>query len=230
MSVRKAIWGLGIIVAFLVVLRSSKVVWAFEKDTQRAHAAAEEVGALTPLSLQLVDGAITVLSRGWENMSAEEQALFLQLYDPAGTGEINEVYVAKVLGNYHRIRAVLVSELEVVYEEQNNICREQRLYYTDLSRLHVCPYYFEEENEGRKARTLIHEMAHIALRAADRPYYDPRSEQYAELTPNGSWITGTPFIGRVLRELLRGDTLYHPDAYAHFALLNAGYTYICLDV
>ena len=114
----------------------------------------------------------------------------------------------------------------MVYAPDNDNCDGQRLYFTDLSRLIVCPYFFQEDNELRKAHTLIHEIAHIALIVADRPYYRPTSKKYAALTPNGSWTTELPLVGPVLREILRGDTLYHPDAYAHFALINAGYTNI----
>lgn len=226
---KKAILGV-VIVVLAGLLRTSEVAGASETTTARASEAAEEVGALTPLSLQLVDGAITVLSQGWSGMSRVERDTFLQIYDPAGTGEIDALYVAEVLGNYRKIRAALAANVEVVYAGQSAICTDQRLFYTDLSRLYVCPFFFEQENNARKARNLIHEMAHIALLVVDRPYYVPSSEQYAELTPNGSWITDVPVVGRVAREVLRGDTLYHPDAYAHFALLNAGYTYICLDV
>jgi hypothetical protein len=69
-------------------------------------------------------------------------------------------------------------------------------------------------------------MTHKALLVSDRAYYRPTSKQYAKLTPNGSWAAQLPLVGRVLREVLRGDTLYHPDAYAHYALLNAGYNNI----
>jgi hypothetical protein len=130
--------------------------------------------------------------------------------------------VAKVLANYRRIRAMLATEVRVVYVERSSICEGKRLYFTDLSRLYVCPYFFEEANDLRKARTLIHEMAHMALLVVDRPYYRPTSKKYAELTPNGSWLTEVPVVGRVAREILHSDTLYHPDAYAHFALLNSG--------
>ena len=215
---------------FIGMLNSSSAASASELKDARTIEAAEQVRALRPFSLRLVDGAISSLSQGWSGMNQVERDIFLQLYDPSGTAGIDEQYVVKVLENYRKIRATLDSDIEVVYVGQGGACKEQRLYYTDLVRLYVCPYFFVENNEGRKARTLIHEMAHISLLVVDRPYYVPTSEQYAELTPNGSWITEVPLVGCVAREVLRGDTLYHPDAYAHFALLNAGYTYICLDV
>jgi hypothetical protein len=191
--------------------------------SQLAESAIEE---LTPLSLQFVDGAIAVLSKGWSGMDEGEREIFLQIYDPAGTGEVDEQFVAEVLGNYRQIRRTLTAGLPVAYAGQSEPCKGQRLYYTDLTRLYVCPHFFEEENDLRKARTLIHEMAHKALWVSDRAYYRPTSKQYAKLTPNGFWAAQLPLVGRVLREVLRGDTLYHPDAYAHFALLNAGYNNI----
>jgi hypothetical protein len=213
-------------IVIILILRTFTTAWAGETDQAPGSEAAEQVRALTPISQQLVDKAITVLSQEWSGMSQAERDTFRQLFDPAGTGEINAVYVAKVLDNYRKIREILTSENQVVYASQNDTCEGQRLYYTDLLRLYVCPYFFEEENELRKARTLIHEMAHMALLVTDRPYYRPTSKQYAKLTPNGSWMTDLPLVGRVLREVLRSDTLYHPDAYAHFALINAGYTNI----
>ena len=72
---------------------------------------------------------------------------------------------------------------------------------------------------------MIHEFGHIALLSKDRPYYRPTSKLYAELTPRGSWASQLPGIGPVIREVVASDTLYHPDAYAHFALemyLNHG--------
>lgn len=190
------------------------------------EAAAAEVQALVPLSLGFVDGAMATLSQGWTGMSEAERDAFLQIYDPAGTGEIDERFVAQVLENYGKIRRTMAGDMRVDYAPFSARCEGQRLYYIYPSHLLVCPYFFAEQNDLRKARTLIHEMAHRALWAADRPYYRPTSKQYAALTPNGSWMTGIPLAGRLLRELLRGDTLYHPDAYAHFALLNAGYTNI----
>ena len=228
MSGKKAILGV-VIVVLIGLLKTSGVARASEITSVQASEAAEEVQGLTPYSLGLVDEAIAVLSQGWGGMSQAERDVFIQIYDPAGTGEVDGRYVARVLENYRKIRATLAADVEVVYAEQNSICVDQRLVYTDLSRLYVCPYFFKEENEGRKARNLIHEMAHIALLVVDRAYYNPTSKAYAELTPNGLWITEVPLVGRFAREVLRGDTLYHPDAYGHFALLNAGFTYMVLD-
>lgn len=222
---KKAIWLAELIVVMVMAFRTAARAWAFNSTPQASAQAEIEVAALTPLSLQLVDQAILDLAQGWEGLSQAQQDLFLELYDPAQTGEVDEQFVDEVLANYRKIRTRLSGDTAVVYAARSYPCREQRLYYTDLSRLYVCPYFFEEDNEGRKARTLIHEMAHMALLVVDRAYYYPESEAYAKLTPYGSWITRAPLVGRAMREVLRGDTLYHPDAYAHFALLNAGYTY-----
>ena len=55
------------------------------------------------------------------------------------------------------------------------MCTGMRLYYTDFTKIHVCPYFNTEQKAGRKERVLVHEVAHIALLVVDRPYYDPRS-------------------------------------------------------
>jgi hypothetical protein len=183
----------------------------------------QQVQAIIPTSEQLVDGAIAVLSKGWKGMSPAEREAFLALYDPAGTGVIDEEFVAAVLVNYRKIREELDGEMAVVYESNNNQCEGMRLYYTDLIKLHVCPYYLTEKDELRKARTLIHEMAHMALLVTDRPYYRPTNEAYAQLTPNGSWMAQLPVIGPVIRELQGRDTRYHPDAYAHFTMAVSGW-------
>ena len=184
----------------------------------------QQVQAIIPTSEQLVDGVIAVLSKGWMGMSPAEREAFLALYDPAGTGEIDEGFVEAVLVNYQIIREELSREIAIVYEPDNNKCEDMRLYYTDLVKLHVCPYYLTEKDEIRKARTLIHEMAHKALLVMDRPYYRPTSEAYAQLTPNGSWMAQLPVVGRVIREIQHSDTLYHPDAYAHFTVAVSGQT------
>ena len=155
-------------------------------------------------------------------MSPAEREAFLALYDPAGTGEIDEGFVEEVLVNYQIIQEELSREIAVVYEPEDKKCVDMRLYYTDLIKLYVCPYYLTEKDEIRKARTLIHEMAHKALLVMDRPYYRPTNEAYAQLTPNGSWMAQLPVVGPVIREIQHSDTLYHPDAYAHFTVAVSG--------
>jgi hypothetical protein len=205
------------------------VMWAAvnsqtdEINGSRANLAVARVKNISQISLHLVDETIAVLSQGWSDMSPVEREKFLQIFDPSGTGEVDEQYVAEVLGNYRKIRRTLLNDIPVVYAPQSDKCIDQRLYYTYLLRVYVCPYFFEEENDLRKARTLIHEMAHQALLVNDRPYYNPTSKHYARLTPYGHWAAQLPLVGHIIRELLRGDTLYHPDAYAHYALLGAGY-------
>lgn len=182
----------------------------------------QQVQAIIPTSNQMVEAAIAALSKGWEGMSQGEQEAFLALYDPAGTGEVDQVFVDKVLANYQKIQQELRAEISLVYEPDSKKCEGMRLYYTDMLNLHVCPYFLTEEDNTRKARTLIHEMAHNALMVVDRPYYRPTNEEYAQLTPYGSGLAQLPIFGPVIRELLHSDTLYHPDAYAHFTVAASG--------
>ena len=222
MSARKAIFlFVKVIMALGMVNSAVKVEAAQELEPDLALG---QIQALIPLSLELVGEAVTVLDQGWSQMSTSERETFLRLYDPAGTGEIDDQYVDQVLNNYLKIEQILTNNLQVSYALQIGPCVEERLYYTDLTRIFVCPYFFEEKNELRKARTLIHETAHMALLAADRPYYQASyMEAYTALTPRGSWPAQLPVVGPVIREVLRGDTLHHPDAYAHYALQSAGY-------
>lgn len=182
----------------------------------------QELQSIIPLSKEMVDQAIATLSKGWMAMSPAEQETFLLLYDPGNSGEIDDSFVEKVLANYRKIREVLDGDIEVAYEPESDKCEGQRLYFIDLTTLHVCPYFLTEPNEVRKARTLVHEMVHKALLVTDRPYYRPTSKQYKTLTPNGPWTAQLPLIGRVIREIASSDTLYHPDAYAHYALAVSG--------
>ena len=101
------------------------------------------------------------------------------------------------------------------------MCTGIRLFYTDFVQVYICPYITQEDNIERKARVLIHEVAHMALLVTDRPYYDPKSysSRYNALTPQGSWSTKIPVIGHIIREIVHSDTLYHPDAYSWFATL-----------
>ena len=182
----------------------------------------QQIQAIIPASQQLVDEAIAILSKGWMEMSQPEQEAFLALYDPAGTGEVDQEFIEATLVNYQRIQEALKREITVVYEPESEKCEGMRLYYTDLLKLHVCPYFLTEGNEMRKARTLIHEMAHIALIVRDRPYYRPTNKAYALLTPNGSRLAQLPVVGPLIREIQQNDTLYHPDAYAHFTIAVSG--------
>jgi hypothetical protein len=207
----------GIILKVLV-----PVIFARESGQREELEVIQQVLTITPLSIEMIDQTVAVLSDGWSGMSHAEQQAFLTIYDPADTGEINEQFVSTVLSNYQRIRHSLDNEIEVRYQPDDGRCEGMQLYYTDIINLHICPYFLIETNDTRRARTLIHEFAHIALRVTDRPYYRPTSKLYAELTPRGSGAAQLPVIGPVIREIVGNDTLYHPDAYAHFAVAASG--------
>lgn len=184
--------------------------------------APREVQALIPMSIELVDQAIAVLSKGWPAMNPAERQVFLLLYDPSNTGGVDERFVELVLENYRRIRTNLNQPIPIEYETDSSTCVGERIFYTDIVKLHVCPYFLTVGNDRLNARTLIHEYAHIALLVADRPYYDPASADYAALTPYGSRANQLPLVGPLFREITRADTLYHPDAYAHFTVAVSG--------
>ena len=187
-----------------------------------AQAAVSQVRQILPTSAQMVDNAVTVLSQGWGDMSPAEKELFNLIFDPGRTGEIDAAYVRQALHNYRRIGSGFEKTIDVAYAGDSEHCLGERLYYVDLSTLNVCPQLLVDRRELRKARVIIHEVAHWELAALDRPYFGPASLEYAELTPNGHWTAGLPFVGPLARELVRGDTLFHPDAYAHFALAVSG--------
>ena len=212
-----------IIISLITILSVIAPVVASSKiESEVVKQLNEEMQIIRPLSKEMVDQAIITLSKGWMAMSTAEQEAFLLLYDPSGTGEVDDAFVNKVLDNYQKIREVLNEDIKLAYEPESDKCEGQRLYYIDLTTLHICPYFITEPNEVRQARTYIHEIAHKALLVTDRPYYRPTSKQYKTLTPNGSWGAQLPVIGRVIREIAGNDTLYHPDAYAHYALAVSG--------
>jgi len=182
----------------------------------------QDTQALIPLSIEMIDTAIEILEKGPASITAEESVLFMNIFDPGNTGTIDQAYINKVIQNYTRIRQRLEDGFEIAYTPNNASCRGMRLYYTDLIKIFVCPYFLEEDSYERKARTLIHEVAHIELLVLDRSYYDPKSysARYQALTPRAPFYTEIPLIGHILREIKRSDTLYHPDAYAWFAGLS----------
>jgi hypothetical protein len=154
-------------------------------------------------------------------MSPEEREQFERIFDPSGSGAIDDDYLVDVINNYRKIEHRLESSFILQYEEESDICDNMRLFYTDFFKIHICPYFINEEDSVRIARVLVHEVAHIALLAGDRPYYHPKSfsASYNELSPRGSWVTQVPVVGIIVREISQSDTLYHPDAYAWFASL-----------
>ena len=182
----------------------------------------DEANTFIPMSLEMVDSAVEVLSKGYHGMTPEEIEQFERIFDPSDSGTIDQEYVDDVLENYGKIRSRLEGSLSFQYTAESEMCEGQRLYHTDFITIKICPYFNTESDSVRKTRVLVHEVAHIALKAKDRPYYDPKSysSSYNSLMPRGSWATQLPVVGLIFREISLGDTLYHPDAYAWFASLN----------
>ena len=210
-----------ILVSIAILLQGMQVVGNVHALSGDEEEVLEEVEALIPVSQQMISNAVEVLSDGLSNMSPEEREQFERIFDPSGSGAIDDDYVEDVINNYRKIEDRLESPFVLQYEEESDMCDNMRLFYTDFFKVHICPYFIGEEDSVRKARVLVHEVAHIALLAGDRPYYHPKSysASYNDLAPRGSWATQVPVVGVVIREISQSDTLYHPDAYAWFASL-----------
>jgi len=210
-----------IVICAAILAQALQAVGNAQALSREEEKVLEEVESNIPVGLQMVKSAEKVLSQGLSEMSPEEQEQFERIFDPSGSGEIDDEFVEEVLNNYYKIESRLEKSFVMRYEEESDKCENMRLFYTDFFRIHVCPYYKSEADSVRKARVLVHEVGHIALLAGDRPYYDPKSysSRYNKLTPNGSWANQIPLIGKVFREISHSDTLYHPDAYAWFASL-----------
>jgi hypothetical protein len=192
-----------------------------QATSENALHALNEVRSYIPMSQQMVDSAVVVLSKGLSSMTPDEREQFERIFDPSDSGTIDQKYVDAVLDNFHKIQRRLENSLTLEYEENSDMCEGMRLYFTDLFKIYICPYINSGADTERKARVLVHEVAHIALWSVDRPYYDPKSysASYQRLTPRGSWATQMPVIGPIFREIFHSDTLYHPDAYAWYASL-----------
>ena len=210
-----------IVICAAILIQGVQMVGNAQALSREDAKVLEEVENLIPVGLQMVQSAEAVLSQGLSEMSPEERNQFERIFDPSGSDEIDDAYIEDVLNNYRKIENRLENSFILQYEEENDMCDNMRLYYTDFIKIHICPYYKSESDSVRKARVLVHEVGHIALLAVDRPYYDPKSysSRYNNLTPNGSWANNIPLVGKVFREISQSDTLYHPDAYAWFASL-----------
>jgi hypothetical protein len=218
---KKVRWTMMIMLAgiFIQSVSPSPVTAAVLNDQEKDIIG--ETQALIPLSIRMIDQATVVLSNGWENLDPQERDLLNDIYDPSGTGEIDQTFLDQMSANYEKIRDRLADGLTMEYSTDNDMCTGMRLYYTDFMRIYICPYFTQEDDVERKARVLIHEVAHMALLVTDRTYYDPKSysSRYNALTPRGSWVTEIPVVGHIIREIAQSDTLYHPDAYSWFAAL-----------
>jgi hypothetical protein len=181
-----------------------------------------ETQSLIPLSIQMIDYAIELLNKEPFQMNPRDHKIFNDIFDPGETGCIDQAYRIDVRNNYIRIQEHFMKHMTFGYAAHSEECRGMRLYYTNFIMIHVCPYFLEEDSVERKARNLIHEVAHLELLALDRSYYDPKSysARYHDLMPRGTAYTKIPVIGHIIREIQRSDTLYHPDAYAWFAGLT----------
>ena len=174
---------------------------------------------VVPSSHQLVVEAIDSLANGWDGMTRSEQYYFQLFFDPGQTGDIDEAFIAEVAGLYQRIEAEFSQPLTLAFETENRLCVGDRLYYHLLGTIHVCPRFATMPDTRFMEIGLVHELAHQSTFMFDRPYYAPDSAEYQALRPRGSWRSELPVVGPILRELERGDTLFHPDAYAWYAAM-----------
>jgi len=204
----------------IVVILANSFVAPVAARPQPGDQRVEQIQALLPLSRQMVDQAVDVLSGGLAAMTPAQRTLLHQIFDPGDTGDVDQPFVADVLANYRRIRDRLDVPWIIIRVLDSDHCQGQRLYYTDLANLYVCPYFDAEESLDRKARVLIHEAVHMSLLVVDRPYFHKNtySTRYRALTPRGPWTAGLPLVGPLFREVAHSDTLFHPDAYAWFAV------------
>jgi hypothetical protein len=188
-----------------------------------------KVRSLIPTAIAKTDKAIQVLSPGWGKMTAGQRTVFNRYFDPGNTGEVDAQFAADVLANFRAIRREFDDELTFECMPAGGMCTGSRLYYTHWGNVFVCPYFKTETDDTRRARDIVHELAHNAMHAVDRPYFGG-GHGAAGLSPRGNWALQLPVLGMGYRliggvaHLIGGpetgmldDTLYHPDAYSMFA-------------
>jgi Domain of unknown function (DUF4157)/Annexin/Lysine-specific metallo-endopeptidase len=197
------------------VLRPALQDAAFEDCTP---AIIQEARSYIPVGMQKLDHAIEVLSRGIASMTAPELAQFNRFFDPLNTGNIDQRFADQVLANYRAIRQQFEQDLTIECEDAGGLC-SGNLYYTYWSNIHLCKDAFTTNTDPvQKARDMVHELAHNAMYAVDRAYYDDTTASFAkDLTPRGSPAAQIPVIGPLIGLMLRSDTLYNPDSYSWFA-------------
>jgi hypothetical protein len=190
---------------------------------------------LLPTAIAKTEKAIQVLSLGWSRMSAQQRTVFNKYFDPANTGEVDAQFVSDVLANFRAIRREFDDDLTFECMPAGGMCTGGRLYYTHWGNIFVCPYFKTETDDTRRARDIVHELAHNAMYAVDRTYFGSghghaHGPGHTGLSPRGSWPLQIPVLGYGYRliggiaHLIGGpdtgmltDTLYHPDAYSMFA-------------
>ncbi len=170
-------------------------------------------------SRKLVEDAIEVLSAGLSGMTPEEKDHFYKIFDPGNSGEIDAKFVSMVLENYKTILEFYDHGMTMKYKSSSWKCIGARQFFTDFNTIFICPHFLEEDNSQRIHRDLVHEITHLALIVLDRPYYGVDPSTYQELTPHGNSTVQLPVVSKLIREISRSDTLFHPDAYAWFAYL-----------
>ena len=188
-----------------------------------------KVRSLIPTAIAKTEKAIQVLSPGWSKMTAPQRTVFNKYFDPDNTGEVDAQFVSDVLTNFRAIRREFDDDLTFECVAAGGMCTDQRLYYTHWGNVFVCPYFKTETSDTRRARDIVHELAHNAMHAVDRPYFGG-GRSHSGLSPRGSWPLQLPVLGYGYRliggiaHLIGGpetgmlnDTLYHPDAYSMFA-------------
>ena len=188
-----------------------------------------KVRSLIPTAIAKTEKAIQVLSPGWSKMTAQQRTVFNKYFDPGNTGEVDAQFVSDVLANFRAIRREFDDDLTFECVPAGGMCSDQRLYYTHWGNVFVCPYFKTETSDTRRARDIVHELAHNAMYAVDRPYFGG-GHGHSSLSPRGSWPLQIPVLGYGYRliggiaHLIGGpetgmlnDTLYHPDAYSMFA-------------
>jgi hypothetical protein len=171
-------------------------------------------------AISKVDNAIQVLGKGWDKMSAPEQATFNKYFDPSASGNVDAGFVGEVLVNFRSILSELSKGYTIECETNTNSTCPTAKAYTMGSNIHVCPLIFLEPQNSR-VKTIIHETTHNALRALDRAYFWDTAG-YQKMTPRGPWPGRIPLIGPAINALVRRDTINAPDAYACFACTMGG--------
>jgi hypothetical protein len=182
----------------------------------------DEMNALITVSQRMVESAVEAVSKGLSEMTSEEKEHFESIFDPSDSGTIDQIYLDEVLANFIQIHRLLDKPLLVEYKANREMCVGIRVYYTDFSKIYVCPYFNLGKSTDRNARLLVKEVAYMTLFAGNQFFYSPNtySASSNSLASRGSWNAREPVYIPIFREISPSDTLIHPDSYAWYASLT----------
>ncbi len=167
-----------------------------------------------------LEDALAVLSRGWRAMSVDQKLTFMRFFDPGGTLNLADEalidgVVLQVRDNFSRTLREMVRGITIECDSERPMCKGNRLYFTYLSNIHVCPTAYQTQvNQQRLQRDFLHEIMHNTMLVADQAYWNEQKGIFY-----GPYSFSSPDEEREIKPggRFRRDSLLNPDSYSWFA-------------